>query len=503
MGLRLFPVAVVLVLAGPVAAGLLGALLPAFGWLPALGGDALSLRPWQDLMATPGLGTAVLLALGTGLGSTVLALGAVLLFVAGFSGTRLFRRMGLAISPLLSLPHAAAAIGLAFLLSPSGWLFRLISPWATGFDRPPDLLIVHDPLGLMLMLGLAAKEVPFLWLMTLAALPQADPARAGRLAASLGYGRVTGFLLAVLPRLYPQIRLPVYAVVAFATSNVDVALVLGPTTPPPLGVMVLRLAADPDLAARFSASAAAVLQLGVTGLALGLWIGAERVAAALGRRLAGTGRRDHGDRLLAGLGAVMLLSAVAAVGLGLAGLALWSVAGPWRFPAVWPDRIDLGRWASALPMLVPPLVETAVIAVLSVAMALVLVVGTLRAGGAAGKVPALVYLPLLVPQVSFLFGLQILLLASGAGAGLGVVVAAHLVFVLPYVALSLADPWRALDPRFERVAAALGASPARIFWRIRLPMLARPLATAAAVGFAVSVGLYLPTVLIGAAGWRR
>jgi putative thiamine transport system permease protein len=71
------------------------------------------------------------------------------------------------------------------------------------------------------------------------------------------------------------------------------------------------------------------------------------------------------------------------------------------------------------------------------------------------------------------------------------------VFVLPYLFLSLADPWRALDPRYARTAAALQASPARVFWRIKLPMLARPIAIACAVGFAVSVAQYLPTLFAG------
>ena len=40
-----------------------------------------------------------------------------------------------------------------------------------------------------------------------------------------------------------------------------------------------------------------------------------------------------------------------------------------------------------------------------------------------------------------------------------------------------------------------------MFGRVRLPMLARPALTAAAVGFAVSVGQYLPTLLVGAGRW--
>jgi len=111
---------------------------------------------------------------------------------------------------------------------------------------------------------------------------------------------------------------------------------------------------------------------------------------------------------------------------------------------------------------------------------------------------SLLYLPIVVPQVSFLFGLQVLLLAAGLRPSLGTVAFAHLIFVLPYVLLSLGDTWRAQDPRYARVAAALGASETRIFWRVRLPMLLPAVLTAAAVGFAVSVGLYLPTLLIGA-----
>ena len=43
----------------PVLAGLFGALLPAAGYFPALGGDALSLQPARDFLATPGLGRAI------------------------------------------------------------------------------------------------------------------------------------------------------------------------------------------------------------------------------------------------------------------------------------------------------------------------------------------------------------------------------------------------------------------------------------------------------------
>ena len=158
---------------------------------------------------------------------------------------------------------------------------------------------------------------------------------------------------------------------------------------------------------------------------------------------------------------------------------------------------------NALPRIADPLVTTIVIAVLSTLIALVLTLLSLmredETGHRAGRgALMLLYLPLIVPQVAFLFGLQLVLIMADAAASLPALVLAHLVFVLPYVFLSLSDPWRAFDRRYEAVAAGLGKRRWTVFFRIRLPMLARPILTAAAVGFAVSVGLYLPTVLIGA-----
>ena len=93
-----------------------------------------------------------------------------------------------------------------------------------------------------------------------------------------------------------------------------------------------------------------------------------------------------------------------------------------------------------------------------------------------------------VPQVAFLFGAQVLLLSAGLQGTWGALIWAHLLFVLPYLFLSLSEPFRKLDPRFARTALCLGAGPNRVFWRIKAPMLLRPIAIALAVGFAVSVG---------------
>ncbi len=500
--LRLAPGLTIAVLLLPVGAGLVGVLSPAFGWLPALGGTSLSLEPWRALFAWPGLGGAVWLSLATGLGATALSLAITMMICAAWQGTRAFGVIERALSPLLSVPHAAAAFGLAFLIAPSGWIARALSPWATGWDQPPDILITQDPWGLSLMAGLVVKEVPFLLLMTLAALGQVPARRSVLVSQTMGYGRMAGWILTVFPRLYPQIRLPVYAVLAYSCSVIDVALILGPTRPSTLSVQVLEWLSDPDLTLRFQAAAGAMLQLGlVLGLLL-LWRGGEAVAARLGCACIRRGHRFARDGAARGLSMGLALIAALTVGLGILGLAVWSVAGFWTFPDLLPDQLTWRNWMRQSATVTGTALETVVIGAAATAISIGLTIACLEAEYRHGlrqtrRALWLLYLPLLVPQATFLIGLQTLAIGADLGGMRSTVIAAHVVFVLPYVFLSLSDPWRAWDRRQGLVAASLGAGANRILWRVRLPMLLRPVLTAAAVGFAVSVGQYLPTLLIG------
>lgn len=497
-----FPGLTLVLLLGPVLAGVLGTLLPAFGYLPILGGDSPSVAPWQALLAHPGVLKGAGLSLSVGLGSTLLSVVLVVGFAAAWHGTPWFRRLSRWLSPLLAVPHVTVAFGLAFLLAPSGWLLRipaLLGDW----PYPPDWLIVQDPWGLSLTLGLVLKETPFLFLMLLAALNQVDAPSLRRVALSLGYGPTVGWLKVVFPQLYPQLRLPIFAVLAYGCSSVEMALLLGPTTPPVLAVQVLRWFNDPDLSLRFMASAGAVLQLLLVLLALWLWWTLEWPLTSLGRRWVQQGGRGRQDAYLRWL-SLLLLGGCFILALGsLLVMGLWSLAGPWRYPELWPSSLSLQQWQRYLDDILLPLGHTLGVGLGSALLALVLVLGCLEHEVRTGHRPTrralwLLYLPLLTPQIAFLFGAQVLLVGMGLSGSWLALLWCHLVFVLPYVFLSLADPYRTLDERYARSARCLGASANGVFWRVRLPMLLRPVLVALAVGFAVSVGQYLPTLFAGA-----
>jgi putative thiamine transport system permease protein len=260
---------------------------------------------------------------------------------------------------------------------------------------------------------------------------------------------------------------------------------------------------DPDLNLRFMASSAAVLQLLIVIAAMAVWIAGERIIAVLGRPWAEDGHRFKHDNILRSFSAMMALVAAGAVVLGLVVLLVWSVAGFWAFPDLLPRGFSLRLWMRELDAIGSSLTTTLLIGIPAVLIAVMLVLACLenevRTGKHAGsRAMLLIYLPLLVPQISFMFGLQVFFTLLGLERTLLSVVLGHLVFVTPYVFLSLAEPFRALDPRFGQTGLCLGSSPGKVFWQVRLPLLTRAVLTAAAVGLAVTVGQYLPTLLIGA-----
>lgn len=500
--LRLAPYLAIGILIGPVITGLVFIIGPAFGHSLLLDHHEFSLMPFRMAFAEPGFVTSIWLSYWIGPITALISLVFVALFTASFSGTRAFTIVVATMKPVIAMPHAAAAFGLAFLIAPSGFILRLISPGLTGFTRPPDWLVINDPAGWTLLFGLVVKEIPFLFLVLLAALPQVDMRRA-RVAQALGHGKIWAWLISVFPAVYAQIRLPTYAVIAFATSVVDVALVLGPGTPPPLSIRILRWMGDPDLSQRLTAAAAAMIQLGVTISALVTWWLGEQLVARYGKAVALCGVRMRNDHVLRGISALGTGSAIVAVLAGIALIALWSISGLWRFPDAWPQTINFATWIREGHNLWHVGVRAVIIGTSASLIALVLVLACLENEYRNEiKLSALakftLYLPLLVPQIAFLFGLSIWLIWHGWDGHIWSVIFAHLVFVMPYVYLLLADPWNAFDTRYLAVGRLLGKSENRVLFTIRLPMLLRPILTAFALGFAVSIAQYLPTLLIGA-----
>lgn len=490
----------------PVLGGLISVLLPAFGYAPVLEQTTFSLQGFNALWQTPGLTQMVTLSVATGLISTLLAFIITLMILAAFFNSPWLNRIQRLLSPILVIPHAAAAIAVGFLIAPSGMISRLASPWLSGWELAPNGMFPHDSFGISIILGLTLKELPFLLLMALGVLAQPELGKKLRqqhkVALNLGYCPMTAFFKVILPSLYPLLRLPLLAVLAYASASVEMPLILGPNTPPTLAVAIMHWFNDVDLNLRIKASAGALLQLAVTGGLLALWLAGEKAIKVLFSDSLTNGVREYGGFYWQKITVVLTALVISFILLSLIGLVMWSVAGFWRFPDAMPEQFTLLHFKSALMQMGSPLFNTLAIGLVTTLFAIILTLLCLESEQLSDKpisrfTSLIIYLPLLVPSIAFLFGLVWIQQLVNNQAAFFNVVLTHLLFVLPYVFLSLASSYRRLDPRFAHVAASLGAAPCKVFFKVKLPQLFAPILIAAALGLAISFGQYLPTLLAG------
>lgn len=343
----------------PVLGGLISVLLPAFGYAPVLEQTTFSLQGFNALWQTPGLTQMVTLSVATGLISTLLAFIITLMILAAFFNSPWLNRIQRLLSPILVIPHAAAAIAVGFLIAPSGMISRLASPWLSGWELAPNGMFPHDSFGISIILGLTLKELPFLLLMALGVLAQPELGKKLRqqhkVALNLGYCPMTAFFKVILPSLYPLLRLPLLAVLAYASASVEMPLILGPNTPPTLAVAIMHWFNDVDLNLRIKASAGALLQLAVTGGLLALWLGAEKAVKVLFSDSLTNGVREYGGFYWQKITVVLTTLVISFILLSLIGLVMWSVAGFWRFPDAMPEQFTLLHFKSALMQMSSPL----------------------------------------------------------------------------------------------------------------------------------------------------
>jgi len=315
---------------------------------------------------------------------------------------------------------------------------------------------------------------------------------------TLGYSPARCWSRLILPSLYPRIRLTLFVILAFNLSVVDMALLLGPGSPPTLSVLLLSYVNEPGLRAAASAGAL-LLAIGMVVLFL-LVMMVERLVAQFASDRRVSGQRGQGFGLMRRVGKYLVVTLTFGSILTLVTLLFWSITQRWRFPSALPDTYTARHWLGRSDLLLDPLWATLLFAMFSCIATLVAAIIWLEAERlqAVKKIDWFWYVPLFIPQVTLLFGWQAASLIS-ATDGLWLTVAyAHWVYALPYVVLILAVAWRELDPNWNNAAAVLGAGYWRVLFRIRLPLLLKPVLQAMAVAVAVSVAQYLPTALLGA-----
>ena len=119
-------------------------------------------------------------------------------------------------------------------------------------------------------------------------------------------------------------------------------------------------------------------------------------------------------------------------------------------------------------------------------------------GRAAGE--ALVALPLVAPEIVTAIATLVFFQAIGFHAGLGNVIAAHIVFCVPFAVLPIRARLRDMPADLEDAARDLYASPWQAFRRVTLPLLRPAVVAGATLAFVVSLDDFLITLMVAPAG---
>lgn len=157
----------------------------------------------------------------------------------------------------------------------------------------------------------------------------------------------------------------------------------------------------------------------------------------------------------------------------------WTAVQPDTYPRLPPRGFSLRWWPEALSrQWLEPLGQSLLIAstaaVLATCLGAAAAYGLLRSPGLAGRLmEGFLATPLLLPEIVMSIALLQLLSQLGGRALLGtpVLVASHVLVGIPFVVRTVGVALAGLDPSWERAAADLGASRARILWCITVPLI--------------------------------
>jgi putative spermidine/putrescine transport system permease protein len=181
---------------------------------------------------------AALLSLWIAAAGTTLSLLGALLLALTFQGSTTLDRVAQRVAAWpLPVPTVAAAVAILLLLSQSGWLSRVavqmqLIPAPAAFPA-----LVYDAWAIGVIAAVVWKELPFLLLVALGLLSLRGSAMVDA-ARTLGATRWQATRTITLPLLLRGMAPSVTAVFVFVLGSLELPLVLGPSAPLTLPMLI-------------------------------------------------------------------------------------------------------------------------------------------------------------------------------------------------------------------------------------------------------------------------
>jgi putative spermidine/putrescine transport system permease protein len=258
-----------LLLGVPLLAGIGYLVLGASG---VVGGSAPA--RFGVVFSDPQVWASVGLSLWIAVAGTLLSLIGALAVVVLFAGRTPLDRLTRSVALLpLPVPTLAAAVAMLLLLSQSGWLSR-VSRTLGMSTQPADFpALIYDPIALGVIAAIVWKELPFLALVGLSLHSLRGTALADT-ARTLGATPWQVTRRVTLPLLLRGLAPSAIAVGVFVFGSLELPLVLGPSAPLALPMLLQERRQSLDSALRGDAYLIALLTtvLALIAVALHEWL---------------------------------------------------------------------------------------------------------------------------------------------------------------------------------------------------------------------------------------
>ena len=369
------------------------------------------------------------------------------------------------------VPTLVAALGVLALWGPRGVFAQR---WGLDLQDTPWLLLYGNLFFNLCLVVRAGVE----------ALERVSAARVAA-ARTLGATPWRAFWRVEWPAILPWLGSALCLVFLYAFSGFGLALILGGQHFATIEVEIYTLVAHELKLAPAGVLALAMLLLTGSVALLYAWVE---------RRLATPGRADAIARsvprgvaqwavVAAALGVLLVFCAAPLVAIVvralLAGSAAWAI--------LWEAETLLALW------------NTVRFSVCAVVLATLLGLSHALAARQSTWLRAAAFLPFVVSPVTVAFGL--LLLYPLWSASLPLLVAAYALLAYPFVANALGAALDSLPPSLLQVARTLGASPARVLWRVTLPLVMPALRRGMAFAAATALGEFAVTLFLSRPEW--
>jgi thiamine transport system permease protein len=369
------------------------------------------------------------------------------------------------------VPTLVAALGVLALWGPRGVLAQW---WGLDLQDTPWLLLYGNLFFNLCLVVRAASE----------ALAGVSAARVAA-ARTLGATPWRAFWRVEWPAILPWLASALCLVFLYAFSGFGLALILGGSRFATIEVEIYTLVAHELKLAQAGVLALAMLLL--TGSVALLYAAVERRLATPARADGIPRRAPKGLLRWGTVAAAMLVLLVFCVIplVAIVARAMLAGSGAWAVLAE-PDSL-LALW------------NTLRFTAGAVVLATLLGVAHALAARRSTWLRAAAFLPFVVSPVTVAFGL--LLLYPSWSASLPLLVAAYALLAYPFVANTLGAALDSLPPSLAQVARTLGASPARVFWRVTLPLVMPALRRGMAFAAATALGEFAVTLFLSRPEW--